>query len=301
MVNFENLPEIFYLGVYQPSSGECDDFDFTEYSSGIRDLKKCEPSALRAFKDCILSNLGNGFDCLAIVPSHYSGIDTSGIKVLSKEISRKMKLVDATSCLIRHKTIEKLSTGGDRSIQTHLKSIQVVNKELIEGKNVLLLDDISTTGNSLKACKELLELAGVKTIKSFVLGKTTRLGEDLELFYRQYNAIKERIEEEVDYFKQQLYEKANSDYEQINNYHESEIETLSEAFYWGDISEEEYDKQSDALNEHCFNLRIDFYSLHENFGSENYEFSQDIDYDANYQIEKLNNFYKFSSLNTINC
>ena len=173
MVSFKNLPETFYLGVYQPLDCECDEFDFREYSLGILALKDCEPSALEAFADCISSNLGNDFDCLAVVPSHYSGRYTSGIKVLSKEISRRMKLVEATSCLIRDKTIKELSKGGDRSIGTHFNSIKVANKELIEGKKILLLDDISTTGNSLKACKQLLESAGAKTVKSFVLGKTT--------------------------------------------------------------------------------------------------------------------------------
>jgi hypoxanthine phosphoribosyltransferase len=288
MVSFENLPEIFYLGVYQPSSGECDDFDFIGYSSEILSLKNCEPSALKAFADCISSNLGNGFDCLAVVPSHYSGIDTSGIKLLSKEISRSMKLVDARSCLIRHENIERLSTGGDRSIETHLKSIQVANKELIEGKNVLLLDDISTTGNSLKACKQLLTLAGVKAVKSFVLGKTTRLGEDLELFERQYHAIQERIEEEANYSKEQSNQDAHSDYEQISYYHESEMERLSEAFHYGSISKEEYHEQSCGLDEHCCNLREDIYRK--------YEFIQGIDYDAECQIEKLYNLYNFPFL-----
>jgi predicted amidophosphoribosyltransferase len=173
MVSYENLPEVFYLGVYQPLNGGCDNFDFRGYSSGIRDIKDCEPSAIEAFADCISSNLDNDFDCLAIVPSHHVGVDTSGIRSLCKEISRRMKLVDATSCLVRHKPTERLSTGGDRSIQTHLNSIKVVDSELIDGKKVLSLDDVSTTGNSLKACKQLLESAGAKTVKSFVLGKTT--------------------------------------------------------------------------------------------------------------------------------
>ena len=290
MVSFENLPEIFYQGVYQPSRGECNDFDFTGYSLRILSLKNCEPSALEAFADCILSNLGNGFDCLAVVPSHCSDIDTSGIKVLSKEISRRMKLVDATSCLIRHKTIEKLSTGGNRSIETHLKSIQVVNKELIESKNVLLLDDVSTTGNSLKACKQLLELAGVKTVKSFVLGKTTRLGEDLELFDLQYSAIQERIEEEVNYSERQSDQEAYSDYELISNYHELEREYLSEKFFhYGSISEEEYYEQSCGLDEYCCNLSRDIYL-------ENDGFIQSINYDAECEIKKLYNFYTFSFL-----
>jgi len=196
MVTYENLPETFYLGVYEPRTGECDDLGFTQYSSGIWDLKKFKPSALETFADCISSNLGNDFDCLAVVPSHHIGIDASGIRTLCKKISRRMKLVDATSCLIRHETIDKLSTGGDRNIGRHLKSIKVVDKEIVEGKKVLLFDDVASTGNSLKACKELLESAGAKTVKCFALGKTTRFEKDLGVFCSQYDVVRECIEQE---------------------------------------------------------------------------------------------------------
>jgi predicted amidophosphoribosyltransferase len=294
MVSYENLPEVFYLGIYQPLTGECEDFDFTWYSSKILDLKDCEPSVVEVFADCVSSNLANDFDCLAIVPSHYSGVHTSGIKILVQEISRGMKLVDATSCLIRHKTIEKLATGGSRSIETHLNSIKVVNKELIAGKKVLLFDDISTTNNSLKACKQLLERAVAKTVKGFVLGKTTRFGEDLEVFCRQYDVIQQRVEEEVNYLRQQLDEDTEPDYERINNYRESEMEKLWIAFYHGYLSEKEYNEQSYALDEYCSDCSREI-------DSKKYDCIQSIDYDAECQIEKLNNFYNFSSLDTISC
>jgi hypoxanthine phosphoribosyltransferase len=294
MVSYENLPEVFYLGVYQPFNGGCDNFDFRGYSSGIRDIKDCDPLAIEGFADCISSNLDNDFDCLAIVPSHYNGTYTSGIKLLSEKISKGMNSVYTTSCLIRHKTIEKLSIGGNRSIQTHLNSIKVVDSELIDGKKVLLLDDVSTTGNSLKACKQLLESAGAKTVKSFILGKTTRLGEDLEFFCWQYDAIKERIEEEAECLKQQLHEDTKSEYEEINNYHQSEMKALSEGFHYGDLSEEEYNEQSYRLDEYCSNLSRDI-------DSGNYQSSQCIDYDAKCEMERLDNFYMFSSLDAIYC
>jgi hypothetical protein len=37
MVSYENLPEVLYLGIYQPLTGECEDFDFTWYSSKIEE------------------------------------------------------------------------------------------------------------------------------------------------------------------------------------------------------------------------------------------------------------------------
>lgn len=43
---------------------------------------------------------------------------------------------------------------------------------LIKGKNVLLLDDVRTTGNSLSACKQVLEEAGALTVQCLALGQT---------------------------------------------------------------------------------------------------------------------------------
>jgi len=294
MVSFENLPETFYLGVYQPLDCECDEFDFTEYSSGILDVKKREPLAVKAFADIIWWNLGNDFDCFATVPSHDNKEDSSGIQTICRRISRRMAVANATSCLIRYKTIERLSTGGDRSIGTHLNSIKVVNNKLIEGKKVLLLDDISTTGNSLKACKQLLESAGAKTVKSFVLGKATRWVEDLEFFCLQYDGIKGDIEKETEYLEQQFNENTKYDYEPIDNYYQSEMEDLSEAFHYGIMSEEEYDEQVSGLEGH-------YSSLREDIDSNNYDQFQAINYDAKCQIETLDNFYEFSSLDTIYC
>ena len=42
----------------------------------------------------------------------------------------------------------------------------------ISGEIVLLMDDITTTGNSLYACKKILMDRGAETVEMFALGKT---------------------------------------------------------------------------------------------------------------------------------
>lgn len=286
-MSYLNLPDIFYLGVYQPLTGECEgDFDFTEYTSKIWDLKKVKLSVIEEFADCISSNLQGDFEGFVVVPPHHNGKDNSGIRILAQKVVDKMKLIDATSCLIRHKTIHRLSTGGNRSSETHLQSIKVVNQEVIKGKKLLLLDDVSTTGNSLNACQKLLESAGAKSVKCFVLGKTTRSEEDLGFFDWQYDVIKQAIEEEFAYLQEKLAEE---------NYHEhvytedecvAEMQNLSDAFDCGDLSEEDFDyfawRLKQSYEEFCqeeYNRKI------------NYEIAQ---HDADLQMQALNNLYEFS-------
>jgi len=292
MVTYANLPDIFYVGVYEPMTGEGDDLGFTPYSAGIWDIKNCEPSALEAFADCISSNLGNDFDCLAVVPSHHTGIDASGIRFLCKEISRRMKLVDATLCLIRHETIDKLSTGGDRKIERHLNSIKVVDKELIEGKKVLLLDDVISTGNSLKACEQLLELAGAKTVKCFALGKTTRYEKDLQVFCSQYDAVRESIEQEEEYSQEQRQQAYDLDHDAIEEDYYSKKEDLDINDALGYLSDEDYMYCESILEENRS-------SSHQEIDYQDTNWGLAIDDDATCQREGLDNFYKFSSLDIL--
>lgn len=288
MVSYLNLPEIFYLGVYQPFTGECEgDFDCTEYTSRILKLKNCNPLVIEAFADCISSNLHDDFDCIVVVPPHQSGKDNSGIKILAQKIACKNNLIDATSCLIRYRTIDKLSTGGNRSLETHWQSIKLVNKEIIKGNKLLLIDDVSTTGNSLKACQELLESAGAKSVKSFVLAKTTRYEDDLDFFQGQYYSIVQSLEEEFDYLKEQVDEETAQNHVCTEDEYESQMQDLSQAFDYGDLSEEGFDYLAFELKKSCE-------EAHQKIEDESAQNKGGIGYYFDWQMQALNNLYKFS-------
>ena len=81
--------------------------------------------------------------------------------------------------LIRHSRIEKLSGGGDRSRKVHYDSIKVSGELSVKGEDVLLLDDISTSGNSLLACRDILIANGARSVEMLVLGRTDEGGMNL--------------------------------------------------------------------------------------------------------------------------
>ena len=110
---------------------------------------------------------------IAVVPSSDPAASMSGIHELAKALAAKGRL-DATECLVRFEKINKLATGGDRSVARHLNSVRVEHAELIQDREVLLLDDVTTSGNSLGACRRLLLKAGAKRVKCMTLGRTTR-------------------------------------------------------------------------------------------------------------------------------
>ena len=79
---------------------------------------------------------------------------------------------DGSDCLLRFRGVERLSSGGDRNVGVHLNSIEVNNRksDLIRNQSVLLIDDVCTTGNSIKACRKILSDAGASEVKCIVLG-----------------------------------------------------------------------------------------------------------------------------------
>ncbi|MBP1908305.1 phosphoribosyltransferase [Methanolobus bombayensis] len=84
---------------------------------------------------------------------------------------------DGTDVLHRTKTVTPKHLGGRRGdINYEMESLDIIediiDEDLIRGKQVLLLDDIATSGASLKAGKELLLEAGARIVIPFALGET---------------------------------------------------------------------------------------------------------------------------------
>ena len=107
---------------------------------------------------------------------NFHGIDRLVLERASKHwrgtLQKNGGRIDGSGCLVRTKKIEKLAHGGDRSQDIHLESIVVKNVNLIKGKDILLLDDVTKTGNSLEACTLLLLEAGARSVQRATIGKT---------------------------------------------------------------------------------------------------------------------------------
>ena len=108
---------------------------------------------------------------ICVVPSSNKDNRESGMaklgEMLAQDYSRKNKVF----YLERTKSISKLAAGGDRSKEVHLRSISTVEHMDISGEIVLLMDDVTTTGNSLYACREILLQHGAEKVEMFALGK----------------------------------------------------------------------------------------------------------------------------------
>ena len=178
--NSDKYDELFYICEYHPywtwEYGEkVRNSSFDHNSSLILDFKKNYPGAIEWFQNTIAGLIGNDFP-VCVVPSHEASVDNSNSSTatLAKGLVKSNNLIDATNCVQRFRTIQKLANGGDRNLEVHVNSIHIVNPELIEGKTILLLDDVMTTGNSLRACRKLLLDAGAENVFCLALAQTVR-------------------------------------------------------------------------------------------------------------------------------
>ena len=80
--------------------------------------------------------------------------------------------------LIRTRDVPKAAHGGPRDQSLHEETIQVTDPSKVKGKVVYIIDDVWTTGSTLRACASLMHKAGASDVKLPVFGKTVSMQHD---------------------------------------------------------------------------------------------------------------------------
>lgn len=114
----------------------------------------------------------NEFDIITYVPSSKTDKDNLALEKILKNICNNYNNLKFKKCLIRVQNIDKLSTGGNRDKEIHIKTININNLEEIKDKNIIIIDDVTSTGNSMIACKEKLKNYGANKVACLSLSKT---------------------------------------------------------------------------------------------------------------------------------
>ena len=107
---------------------------------------------------------------ICTIPSHDPANINNGINQLVNLLANSGR-IDGSKFLVRTKKIEKKGTGGDRNTSVDLNSIVANNSMVFRNKAILLLDDVATTGNSMKACTEILLKNGAKRVSKLAIWK----------------------------------------------------------------------------------------------------------------------------------
>lgn len=92
--------------------------------------------------------------------------------LIAKEITKYKVLKNECNCLIKQKDTIEQSKLGKNERKTNIQgAYKIINKEKIISKNVLIIDDIYTTGNTVNECAKELKKAGAKRIGVLAIAK----------------------------------------------------------------------------------------------------------------------------------
>ena len=116
-----------------------------------------------------------GVDLLVPVPLHYARLlkrkyNQSGL--LAGELGRLTGLSVDYQALQKHKhTRPQVEFSGQERLKNVKGVFSVKHIEKIKGKRILLIDDVMTTGATLKECALALKKAGAKSVDALTVAR----------------------------------------------------------------------------------------------------------------------------------
>ena len=95
--------------------------------------------------------------------------------MLCKELSKLVNLPVDYGSLIRCKNTKPQVEFNGRNRKRNVKNaFAVKDKQNLQGKRVVVIDDIMTTGSTLKECAEELLKAGVKSVDALTVARVIK-------------------------------------------------------------------------------------------------------------------------------
>ncbi|WP_026659597.1 phosphoribosyltransferase [Butyrivibrio sp. AC2005] len=176
-----NNNKIYSLSTYHKywidKENEIQNPNFDDFSRQILALKGKDPEAIEYFFEILNEEFPEKI-AICAVPSSTPGKTDTGITNLAKKLTSEKNRIDRVNFLIRTQEIPKLAYGGNRDQTVHYQSIDTEKEISVKGMTIFLLDDVTTTGNSLIVCKEKLLRRGAATVIMVALGQTDDYGVD---------------------------------------------------------------------------------------------------------------------------
>lgn len=116
-----------------------------------------------AFKSFFTEDSNLAMVRVCIVPSHNRGGYGVYLKELAKDLCEKFGMINNWDIIYRTKDKTKSTAGGVRTVSAHLETLGLRREINIEGNAIVILDDITTSGVSLEAAKQVVLETGIKS------------------------------------------------------------------------------------------------------------------------------------------
>ena len=126
--------------------------------------------------------LDKQYDYIFPIPIHRIRRNHRGFnqaEILARDISKKISVPVNNNILLRVKnTKPQWHLNSHERENNLLNAFRVKNKSYVNQKNIILIDDIFTTGSTINKCSEILKAAGANYIFSLTLSITIKKSSD---------------------------------------------------------------------------------------------------------------------------
>ena len=147
-----------------------------KYEPFIKDLAK--PLTNLIINHIFLLREGNRFkesDVLVPIPLARKKLKNRGYnqaEEIAKKLGKELKIPVIIDCLIKiRENLPQMELSKEER-QENIKGVfEIKNKEKIQGKKILLVDDVYTTGATMEECAKVLKQAGAREIWGVVVAR----------------------------------------------------------------------------------------------------------------------------------
>lgn len=176
--------DLFYFFHYIASRNNTDDFD-ERSKNFLIDFKKGYNDTVQSVFEQLKPHLNNASFSICAVPPHnayWQGND--GPHKLARKIVQSMsagnkQVIDATDCVVRTKNAKPRKLGGNIDFKD---TLIINNIDKIKNKDVLLIDDVYTQGETIGYIENLLKTNGAGKVIKFVVCKTLKPRDNFSVF-----------------------------------------------------------------------------------------------------------------------
>jgi competence protein ComFC len=140
-----------------------------KYNSALELKKDFGELLFQAFQN---SNLK--IEIITFTPLHIRRLNQRGYnqsELLARELSLKSKIPAKSLLKKRKNTLRQVELKGDKRRKNLEGVFAFEGRPNIKGKNILIIDDIATTGTTLNECAKVLKKAGAKKIWGLVVAR----------------------------------------------------------------------------------------------------------------------------------
>lgn len=120
--------------------------------------------------DGVVSYLPSGTIVVPVptIPKHIRIRGYDHAQLIANEFA-KLRGLKSTSLLYRQHSYSQVGSNRILRIEQATQSLALKHGQNLEGKNIILIDDVCTTGSTLAVCAELLKNAGAKQVNAAVV------------------------------------------------------------------------------------------------------------------------------------